>query len=66
MMHKQLFEGPMIRLAAIDPEKDGAVAGLRLRNKLCAISTMQMLTEVSAKKNSTMINNLCYARSIYL
>jgi RimJ/RimL family protein N-acetyltransferase len=25
MMHKQLFEGPMIRLAAIDPEKDGAV-----------------------------------------
>lgn len=24
-MHKQLFEGPMIRLAAIDPEKDGTV-----------------------------------------
>lgn len=25
MMHKQLFEGRTIRLAAIDPEKDGAV-----------------------------------------
>ncbi len=25
MMHKQLFEGPMIRLAAIEPEKDGAI-----------------------------------------
>jgi len=24
-MHKQLFQGPMIHLAAIDPEKDGAV-----------------------------------------
>jgi RimJ/RimL family protein N-acetyltransferase len=25
MMHKQLFKGPMIHFAAIDPEKDGAV-----------------------------------------
>src|SRR5512135_133330 len=25
MMHAQLFEGPMLRLSAIDPEKDGAV-----------------------------------------
>ena len=24
-MHTQLFEGPMIRLAAIDPERDGAI-----------------------------------------
>ncbi len=25
MMHAQLFEGPMLRLSAIDPEKDGVV-----------------------------------------